>query len=335
MKGNPVIHIYGVGAMGCRLGYALTHRPQSAVDTSITLIGNWRTQIDTLNREGLSVRHLDGNIETVPLIAATYDTPLLPADIALVLVKSWQTAEMAAHLTGALKPSGITVSLQNGLGNREILEKHLGAARVTTGVTAAGANLGKPGRLHLGGDGRTFIGALPGAAQHLADLTRILCKGGMESTLTDAIRPLIWQKLIANAAINPLTALNNIPNGALLEDKNLRNLMRLLVIESVDVARSIGVQASVETSWRQVLDICSATAVNISSMLQDVRNGRRTEIDAINGAIVRLGEQQGIDTPVNKGIWQRVLLMASSGNDAKSIVKTEKITVSDDCNPGH
>jgi 2-dehydropantoate 2-reductase len=150
------------------------------------------------------------------------------------------------------------------------------------------------------GVGPTKLGRWEGPnTPELEALREHLCRAGIETELSESIERLLWEKLLVNCAINPLTALFDRPNGALLEDIQLREIAREVVRETLRVARAHGVVLSDEEAIERVETVASKTARNISSMLQDVRHGRPTEIDYINGAVVREGQRLGIPTPLN------------------------------------
>lgn len=318
---NRHITIVGVGAMGSRFG-AMLQQIANAHSLKITLIGSWAEQITALNN-GLCVTDEQGNESNVRL-TATSDWQKLPqADIAIVLVKSWQTANAAAKIAGMLKPEGIAVTLQNGLGNDVILAETLGETRVFRGITSMGANLVAPGKLRFGGSGRTLIEWRNNPPEQLQQLADALNAAGIPTEYCDEIELPVWEKLAVNAAINPLTALHNIPNGELLAHADLPVQMELIVREVVEVANARGIKLSFPETWQNVQSVCRKTGQNISSMLQDVRNGRRTEIDAINGMIVKYGRESGTAVPENTTVWQQVKKNVETIHES-SPTKTQK-----------
>jgi 2-dehydropantoate 2-reductase len=203
------------------------------------------------------------------------------------------------------------LSLQNGIGPEEILARYLPKQRILRGVTAQGATLVEPGVIRWAGQGSTRFGSLvsvgPPAQHEILQLVEVFRQAGIEAHNVERVEPLLWEKLLINAAINPLTALFGIPNGVLLEDSALRLILREVVSETRCIVASHGVQLSSEQAMERVEGVCRATAENLSSMLQDVQRGKRTEIDFINGVVVREGERLGIATPLNRLLTQLVL----------------------------
>jgi 2-dehydropantoate 2-reductase len=283
------VGIIGVGALGCLLASRLT-----AVDgLQLIMLGHWREQLLALRQKGLVVQELDGS-HTQHLVEVT-DTPVGQVDMALVAVKSYQTRSVARPIAQWLKPHGVAVSLQNGLGNRETLAAFLGAGRVAVGTTAHGATLIKPGYIRHAGAGETYL------EEAGAELAVWLRQAGWSVQTTAVADSLLWGKLLINAAINPLTALLRQPNGYLCQDAQAAYLAQAAAQEVAAVAQAKGIPLpyAYAEAGRVVLAVCENTAVNHSSMYQDVRRHAPTEIEAITGQVVAHGQQIGIPTPAN------------------------------------
>jgi 2-dehydropantoate 2-reductase len=290
------IGIIGAGAMGSLLGFHL------AAQAEVWLLSGWQAQIDALHAHGLTCE--EGGVERVRRVRAVAEPAAIGmCDSVLVLVKSHQTVQaavQAAALLGAANeaPLQVAYTLQNGLGNREVLAGVLGAERVGQGVTTLGATMLGPGRVRQNGRGETTFGAepQPAAAQSLVDL---FAACGLPAALTDDLDGLVWGKLVVNVGINALAALLRVPNGALAELPSARELLAAAVTEAAQVASACGVTLPYPDPVAHTLAVARATAANQSSMLQDVLRGSPSEIDAINGAVVRIGAQHGVATPVN------------------------------------
>jgi 2-dehydropantoate 2-reductase len=169
-------------------------------------------------------------------------------------------------------------------------------------VTTTGATLLEPGLVRLGGEGTVSLEAHP----RLAPLEAMLRRAGFAVEVVEDAISLVWGKLVVNAAINPLTALLRVPNGELLERPEARRLMGELAGEAAAVALKLGVALPFTGPECAAEEVARKTAGNRSSMLQDVLRGAPTEIDAINGAVVHLGEEMGLPTPVNRLVWSLV-----------------------------
>lgn len=291
---DPIL-IVGTGALACLFAARL-----SAVDAQVTMLGTWPEGLRALRR---GVRLEENSEETVYPVRATNN----PADCfgmryALVLVKAWQTERAARHLAECLSPDGVALTLQNGYGNRETLARELSGERVALGVTTTGATLTGPGRVRPGGQGIISVESHP----RLGPVIMLLRQAGFVVEETPNADSLVWSKLVINAAINPLTALLRVPNGELLERPPARALMADLAREAAAVAAALNIPLTFDDPVAAAEDVARRTAANHSSMYQDVLRGAPTEIDAICGAVVRMGEQVGAPTPVNRVMWELV-----------------------------
>ena len=223
-----------------------------------------------------------------------------PVDIAIVTTKSQGTAWAADVARRVVGPHGTVLTIQNGLGHRERLAAALGDDRVAVGVIYVGAAL-EGGDLRTTGPGRVELGR----AAHVDALAALLQAGGMAASVVDDPWPAVWRKLVGNAAVNPVSALVGVTNGELLEHLAAR-IVDAAACETARVASAEGVPIRDDEAialWRRMAELTSVTR---SSMLQDVRNGRPTEIDWINGEVVRRGRRHGIATPVNEALLQLV-----------------------------
>ena len=304
----PHVVIAGTGAMACLFGARL-----SASGVPVTLMGTWAEGLDALGRDGIRVIEPDGKEKAYPVRIASEPGKIQKSRLALVCVKSWQTERASRQLAGCLTGDGVALTLQNGMGNFETMENLLGPKRAALGTTTAGANMLAPGVVRPGGEGVISL------EDHRR--TRLLMElfsssGFAVQTVSDPVE-LLWGKLVINAAINPLTALLNIPNGALLERPQARSLMGAAAKEAAAVAAARGIPLPYPDPASAAESVAARTASNLSSMLQDVLRGSPTEIDAISGAIVREGEAAGLQVPVNRTLWSLVkALEAAPGRSA-------------------
>lgn len=282
------IGILGAGALGSLFAYYLTSRTSHEV---------WLFPRSAMPAD-VAVEGLPGAVQ---VRLAPRPERAGPVDLLLVLVKSYATAEALRWAEGAVGGQTVALTLQNGLGNAEALAAALGPDRVLAGTTAQGATLLAPGRVRHGGGGPTYLApwAPGGLAEAMAeDVAAVLTRAGLPALAVADPQPLLWSKLVVNCGINALTAILQVPNGALLEREPARQLMLAAAREAGAVAAASGVGLP-EDPAEQVLRVAAATAVNRSSMLQDVERGRRTEVDAINGAVAERGQALGVPTPVN------------------------------------
>jgi 2-dehydropantoate 2-reductase len=302
------VTVFGTGALGCWLAGRLSARTSARV----TVAGSWPEGLAAIARDGIELQDGASVISGRPRVAGPHD-PLPPAEAALVVVKSHQTAGLAERAAGAVTAEGRVVTLQNGLGNREALAAAAGA-RVRSGVVVAGVRLLAPGRVAVVG-GSITLEAKDGDPV-MARLAALLQAAGIETRLAADIEPEIWRKLAVNCAINPLSALLRLPNGALLDAPGARDTLRAAALEVAAVAGARGID--VGDVAQAVLDVAARTAGNRSSMLQDLDRGARTEIDALCGAVVAEGRRRGVPTPVNEKLWQGVAALEAVAAGARA-----------------
>ncbi len=296
------IVIVGAGAMGGLFG-ALLH--EGGLD--VWLLDINMEHVAAVNKAGLIIEERNGS-RKVEVKATTSPSSIGRADLAIIFVKSYATAaaaEIAARLVGA---DGHVLTLQNGLGNAEVIEKFVRAEQIIAGTTSHGATLLGPGRILHAGRGPTIIGPwvdIPVAVKQAEDMAALFTRCGIETTAVKDIRPVLWNKLFINVGINAITALTGIKNGQLLDLEVTRDISRAAVVEAVEVARRRGVEVA-DHVVKKVFEVARATGGNRSSMGQDVDWRRPTEIQAINGFVVKEARSLGLKTPVNETLYALV-----------------------------
>ncbi len=291
------ILIIGTGALATLFAARL-----SSAGNDITLLGTWQDGLNALRQNGARLVDDEGGEQRVRVRVVEQPQDCPDTKYALVLVKSWQTERAACQLADCLASDGLALTLQNGLGNREILGAKLGAGRTALGTTTGGATLLGPGLVKAGGEGLLSLEAHPA----LDPLATALKSAGFKLEIVEDARSLVWGKLVINAAINPLTAMLRVPNGELLERPAARRLMHDLAEEAAAVAAAEKVKLAFNDPAEAAEEVARKTATNRSSMLQDVLRGAPTEIDAICGAITRAGQRHHVPTPANQVCWQLV-----------------------------
>lgn len=305
MQQCNAVTIVGVGAMGCLFAGRL--HPLA----DVTLLGHWPEQIATLRQTGLQLVDPAGHSQLIPVQVSNNPAELPPADLALILVKSYQTAQAAKETAQFLAADGLALTLQNGLGNFETLTACLGPGRVALGVTTQGATLLRPGVVREGGAGPIHLAQAP----KMEAVANLLRAAGFESHLSGRVDSLVWGKLAINAAINPLTAILGVPNGFLAENEVARRLMGQIAEEVAALAQAQAIPLPFPSASQRALEVAQATAANFSSMLQDLSSGRETEIEAICGAVVRSGREHGRPTPLNEALLATIKkLQTTAGN---------------------
>jgi len=276
---------------------------------AVTIAGTWRAAIAAIAARGVVVE--DGGGTWSASVAAVMDVAAVAGryDLVLVLVKSYQTGAVAPVAARSVAAGGLIVTLQNGLGNREALRAAAdatgAAGRVAVGVTSAGATGIGPERVRAGGPGLTVLGLEPATSERVKGVALLFRLAGLETETAADIDRIIWRKLAVNCAINPLTSIHRVPNGRLLDIPAAREIMVAAAREVAAVAAARGIDVGTDVA-ALAIEVAERTAGNRSSMLQDVARGARTEVDAINGAVVREGRRMGVPTPVNARLWRAV-----------------------------
>jgi 2-dehydropantoate 2-reductase len=309
------IAVIGAGALGSQYAALL-----ALAGADVTLVGNAnaRPHLGAIAGQGLEINIAPGVLERweypnkqpfyrVTNFAVTDDPAGYAgsADLALVLVKSFRTDAAAEQAAILLKPDGLCLTLQNGLGNAEILQARLGAERIRQGITAIGVTKTGAGQIQWLGVGATALGD-----DHplLAEFARLLQKLRLPLVVSPNVAGLVWGKLIANAALNPVTALLNVKNGVLLENTDALALVRALADETARVALAAGITLpfAPDKAFDHAHQIAAANAANTSSMCADMQQGRQTEIEAINGVVWHKATELGLPAPYNEAMYRLV-----------------------------
>lgn len=240
-----------------------------------------------------------------------------PVDAAIVCVKTHGTAWAADVAKRVLGAHGAAITIQNGLGNYEVLREAVGDERAAVGVIYVGARLDEHGALHATGAGRAELGRPNGTRprETLDSLAELLRAGGMTITVVDDPWPAVWRKVVTNAAVNPTTALLGLLNADLLRDAVAARLADRLAREVARVATASGVLIPEDDAVRWWREMAELTGANRSSMLQDVEAKRATEVDAICGAVHREAQRHGVDASLNQAM---TLLVATLGPDERA-----------------
>lgn len=301
--------VVGPGALGCLLAAKLSR------NNEVWLLDHDPARAALLDASGLYLE--EAGETTRHQVRATAEVgDVGGAGLVLLCVKSRNVQEALSGARSALFGSELVLAMQNGIGHLDDFAGLGQSLCVGVGVTSLGATLVGPGHVLSRGLGPTFIGQFPrqgpadaGRRQSCRDsllkAALSLSAAGIPTEAVDDVLPKLWDKLLVNVGINALTAINDCPNGALLDDPKTVGLMQAAVGEAALVADRLGVKIGPDPLAR-VNEVCLATAGNISSMLQDVRARRPTEIEAINGAVLSAARALGIAVPVNEELVRRV-----------------------------
>lgn len=301
------IAVLGAGAMGSLYGAKLSANGKNDVH----LIDVWKDHIDAVNSHGLQMEEGDDVLLYENLKGHTSSEEAGVCDLVLVFVKSTVTRTAVESNAAVFGPDTVALTLQNGLGNIEQISSVIGAERVIAGTTAHGATMLSPGKIRHAGKGKTIIGELGGhESDRIRKMAAVLEDAGMETVISGNVLGRVWDKLLVNVGINALTGITKLYNGQLLDYPEIEELLEKAVSEGVAVARAKGIRLGFDDPVAHTKDLCRATAANKSSMLQDILNGRQTEIDRMNGAIVREGKALGIETPVNLALTNLITYLS-------------------------
>ncbi len=301
------IVIVGPGAMGCLFAAFLSKSKEE-----IWLLDKNKDNAAKLNEIGISLEGVSGNWQARPKITANVQD-IGKSDLILICVKSFNTKQAIEQIKPLLQENTKIMTLQNGLGNIEIIAELVGEDKVIGGITNEGATLIDIGKVRHAGHGETIIGTLDGKAPvEMRSIREIFNKVGLLTKMSRDIKGLVWSKLIINVGINALTAITRLPNGKLTEFEGTKRILRDAVTEATRIAKRKRIKLIYDDPLAKVEAVCEGTSANISSMLQDVLRNKRTEIDFINGVIVRLGQELGIAVPTNKLLVDLIKTIESS-----------------------
>ncbi len=303
------IVIVGPGAMGCLLAHYL-----SKTKEELWILDKSKERTEKINQAGIIVKGVSGEWQVK--VKATADIKEIgKADLIIICVKSYDTKGAIILSKDLIGDNTSVLTLQNGIGNIEIIGEVVGTDKVIGGVTNEGATLLDIGSIRHAGKGETIIGRIDGKIPvELRSIREIFNKVGLETRISKDIKSILWSKLIINVGINALTAITRLNNGRLIDFEGTRKILRNAVTEAVRIAKRKRIKLIYDDPLAKVEAVCEATATNVSSMLQDVLRKKRTEIDFINGVIVRQGQELGIPVPVNSILLDLVKTIEQSYN---------------------
>lgn len=288
------IAVIGAGAMGSLFGGYLSQKNE------VHLVDIWKEHVDTINRDGLKIEEKTGEIRVFHPSATTDPNSVGTVDLAIVFVKSIQTAEAMERNISLIGKKTMVLSLQNGYGNDVDICKFVDKKNVVLGTTAHGCTMKEPGHIYHAGIGQNHIGPVGGDRAAAEKIATVLSDSGLQTDVSDNVLELVWSKLFVNVGINAITALLDKTNICIAENPYANAVSKELVYEAVSAANAGGAKFDAAAVFANVVDIAKKTGLNRSSMLQDVSKKRQTEIGKINGAIVKEAEAHHMEVPANK-----------------------------------
>ncbi|HWR27089.1 MAG TPA: 2-dehydropantoate 2-reductase [Candidatus Thermoplasmatota archaeon] len=293
------IVVFGSGAIGSLFGALL------AKHNTVVLVGR-TPHIASIQQKGLIINGKTRLTRTVPAVESTKEISLAP-DLILLTVKSYDTESASRQLRPLLHGQTMVVSLQNGLDNVQKIEQDIEKKHILAGVTTHGALILKPGVVIHTGKGKTILGELDGHySERLKTLVTVFNQAGIETQMSTDIGREIWGKAIINSSINPLTGFLGCKNGYLLHNPLLEKTVESVCKESSLIASSYGIRISPVDMIEKTKAVIRDTAQNYSSMLQSIQQGKKTEIDSINGVLLRIGSEHKVDTSLNRILFELI-----------------------------
>ena len=294
------IAVMGAGAVGCYYGGMLARAGHD-----VTLIGR-PNHVDAIQRDGLLL-DTQSFKEQVRLQASTEPSAVAGATLVLFCVKSTDTESAAAAIRPHLLPGALVLSLQNGVDNAVRLQAALPAQEVAASVVYVATEMPGPGHVKHNGRGELVVAA----SKTTADAAALLVAAGVPTDISTNVEGALWAKLILNCAYNALSAITQQPYGQLVQGEGVQDVIRDLVNECLAVAQADGITVPGDV-WQAVERIAQTMPQQLSSTAQDLARGKRSEIDHLNGYVLRRGEVLGIATPVNRVMHTLVKLLEES-----------------------
>lgn len=301
--------IVGAGAMGRLFGGFLSHS-----GNEVTFVDPDLETVASINEKGLGIMALDAESPDQVFFskaqAVSQGNLIDGCDLVLIAVKSYHTLTAIKGVAHLVSSSCPVLSLQTGLGNIETIEKIVPREHILGGYTFMAATALGPGVVRHGGVGTTYIGEMDGAiSPRVEAIAKIFKESGLVTKIANRIEGRLWCKVIIFSAINPVSAILRVKNGELLENMESVTLMKRLIDEGKAVAEALAVDIVYHDLYELLFDTCKRTSDNLSSMLQDFLNGKKTEIDNQNGELCRYGRTVKVELPTHHTIIQIVKLL--------------------------
>jgi 2-dehydropantoate 2-reductase len=291
------VAVVGAGGVGSVFGGRL-----AAAGHDVWLVHRRPEVVNALRQDGLRLTTLSGD-ERIQLHATLQPAEIGPVDLVLILTKSTDTHAAAEASRPLLGSDTSVLTLQNGLGNLETIAEVVGPERCLMGVTYLGAAMRGPGHVVFDAVGPSFVGEPSGAlTERVQKLARAFSAAGLPAQATDHPWDLVWGKLVINAALNATCALTGAGGTDALASDAIYRWLGMVAEETARVAAALGIQLPYADPAERVRQHCRDVGAAKPSMLQDMERNRPTEIDAINGAVIREGQRLGVPTPYNQAL---------------------------------
>ena len=293
------IVILGAGAIGSLFGAMLSNK------NNVTLVGR-KTHVEAIKEKGLTIKGMTNLKIKIPAVSKIENISTTP-DLLILTVKSYDTLSAVIEAKKIIDEKNTNVlSLQNGLNNIEEISKHVKKEKIFAGVTTQAAMFKKPGVVEHTGTGETLIGGLTNKRDIPGQIAKKFNESGIKTKVSKDIKREIWVKVIINSSINPLTAFFQCKNGYLLENPFLEKITEKICAESTNIARNIGIKIKTSETIKKTKEVIKKTKENYSSMAQSIKQGKKTEIDSINGKLYEIGKKQKLDVTMNEMLTKMI-----------------------------
>lgn len=292
------ICMLGAGALGSTIGGILAKG-----GSEVYFVDQWEEHIHKINREGLKLTNGSEDYFVNNIKAQTTTEGIGEVDLVIVLVKGFATRSAIESAGDIIGPNTMVMSIQNGLGNEEIIAEVVGKEKVIGAKTYVGGVLLSPGYVNAGVNGKyTYIGELDGKiSERVKAIANEFNKAGLLTEISDNITGMIWDKLLINVAAGAVCGITRLPYGPLYEEELIKEISLEAISECIEIAKKIGIKLTSddpEYAWNAASEGLPRTFK--TSILQSLEMKRPTEVDLINGAVVDYGKKYGVKTPVNK-----------------------------------
>ena len=287
--------IVGCGSIGSILAFHISKVSQ------VYVYDTWSEHVEALNNNGIRISgRRDGQSTNIIAVTNMKQLKSINFDYAIFAVKSIHTQTAAKDVSPYITTNTTSLTVQNGIGNEEIIKNTI-KGDICHGVTSLAGTLLEPGHVRQERDGKIWVGPFKeDSFEKAKEFSAILFESGLDITAMEDTRGVIWSNFLFNCAINPLTTVLSLPSRELIEIPYACNIMRSILAEGKEVAKSFGIRLMQDPEETVFASRQLSGVAHLSSMAQDILKGRKTEIDFLNGAIVNKGKQLGIDTPTNE-----------------------------------
>ena len=287
------IAVLGAGAMGMLIGGSLSKA------NTVTLVDVNRAVVDTILKQGVRIHEKDGTVQTMHPSATFSTAGMQPVDLVIVFVKAMFSEGALQANRQLIGPDTYVMTLQNGAGHEETLLRFVDRAHVVIGTTQHNSSIVALGEISHGGAGHTYLGSLTDDVQRIQHIADAFMASGLSTSVDDNVQKLIWSKMFTNVSASVLTGVLQCPLGFIVENENAWSLCSTLVQEAVQVANAAGMNFDFAQKLDEVRKVCENAPQGYTSIYADLRDGRKSEVDTISGAVAKAGMRTGVSAPTH------------------------------------